>query len=289
MPERMHAPSPTSADELRSLLSSATPAARPALLDVRDETAFAAGHLDGSGNVPAAALKIRRPELPPHGHPVLVIADSAEAACDSARTLCALGYTAVAWLDAPLAELGGEARATGEPARLWRAAPFLAEVLAGIPRGRAADLASGSGRDAAFLALHGFEVEAWDHDPGALAMARTLAQRCGVEIETRLANLETRDFTLPERHYALVTCFRFLHRGLFAVMARSLAPGGHLVYETFRVGQERYGHPRRARFLLGPGELKRELETAGIEVLRYEEPDPPGGPVTARLWGRRPE
>ena len=70
-------------------------------------------------------------------------------------------------------------------------------------------------------------------------------------------------------------------------MARALAPGGHLVYETYRVGQERYGRPRRAQFLLRPGELEGAFVGLGCEVLRYEETDPPGGPLTARLWARR--
>ncbi|MEO5617093.1 MAG: methyltransferase domain-containing protein [Candidatus Eisenbacteria bacterium] len=262
---------------------------RPALLDVRDEPAFAAGHVAGSGHVPAEFLKSRRTELPPRDHPVLVLADAAAAARTSAETLRDLGYASVAWLDAPLADLGETARQTGAAARLWRSNAFLSDIAADIPRGRAADLAAGSGRDAAFLAMNGFDVEACDESPEALEMARSLARRCGVSVETRIANLEARSFTLPAAHYSLVTCFRFLHRQLFPVMVRALAPGGHLVYETYRLGQERYGRPRRAKFLLAPGELKREFEALGVEVLRHEEPEPPGGPVTARLWGRKPD
>jgi len=293
----MSSPSPTSGgartpDQLRDALAVDPPpaggASRPAWLDVRSEAEFAAGHVAGSGNVPLAELAARRTELPARDHPLRVLAESAASAHAAAAALEALGYTAVTWLDAPLSALGDPARATGKPARLWRPAEFLAGIVEGIPRGRAADLAAGSGRDAAFLALHGFEVEAWDESPEALAMAQALAARCGVRVETRLANLESRAFSLPERRYQLVTCFRFLHRPLFRVMAAALVPGGHLVYETYRVGQERFGRPRRARFLLGPGELRREFESLGLELLKYEEPDPPAGPITSRLWGRRP-
>ncbi len=276
---------PLDPDGYRRLIAAEPGTAR---VDVRGEEAFAAGHVAGSGHLPAAELAARRTELPPRERPLIVLAGSPEAAREAAGTLGALGYGRVAWLAAPLDALGPEAAARGAPARLWQPAPFLARIVERLPRGRAADLAAGSGRDAAFLALHGFDVEAWDEAPEALATAAALARRSGVRIETRVANLESRGFTLPESRYALVTCFRFLHRPLFPVMARALAPGGHLVYETYRVGQERFGRPRRARFLLLPGELGGAFRALGLEVLLEEEPDPPGGPVTSRVWARRP-
>jgi len=91
---------------------------------------------------------------------------------------------------------------------------------------------------------------------------------------------------LPEAAYALVTCFRYLHRPLFPVMAAALAPGGHLVVETYRDGQQQFGKPKRPRFLLRPGELREAF--AALELIRYDEPSPPGGPWTARLLARRP-
>jgi len=273
---------------LLALRAGSAPGSGVALLDVREDLDFHAGHLASSGHVPVADLSRRRTELPPRDHPVIVLADSAERARDAAGSLRDLGYASVAWLDAPLATLGPLAADRGPAARLWRPAAFLAQIVDQIPRGPAADLAAGSGRDAAFLALHGFDVEAWDESPEALAMARALAERSGVRVTTREADLESRAFALPEAAYRLVTCFRFLHRPLFATMVRALVPGGHLVYETYRVGQERFGRPRRRRFLLDRGELRREFETRGLEVLRFEEPDPEGGPITSRLWGRRP-
>jgi hypothetical protein len=83
-------------------------------------------------------------------------------------------------------------------------------------------------------------------------------------------------------------CFRFLHRPLFPAMARALRPGGHLVYETYRVGQERFGRPKRPQFLLEPGELAAAFAGLGLEVIRSQEPDPAAGPITSRLWARRP-
>ena len=261
----------------------------PALLDVRDDAAFSSGHVAGSGWLPAPFLEERRNELPPRDRPVVVLASDAATARDAAATLSALGYRDAAWLDAPLARLGALVSAMGPPARLWQPNAFLASVVDAIPRGAAADLAAGAGREAVFLALAGFEVEAWDEAPEALARATAHAAREGVAITTHVANLEARSFTLPAERYALHTCFRFLHRPLFRVMAAALAPGGHLVSETYRVGQERFGRPRRPQFLLKPGELERAFRALGLEIVRFEEAGSEAeGPLTQRIWARKP-
>ncbi len=260
--------------------------ATAAWVDVRDEAAFAAGHLQGSANLPLATWVDRRHEWPPPDTAVVVVADEPGPAREAAARLAAAGYGEVAWLEAPWSALD-EPPVRGPAARLWSPAPFLEQAVSGLPRGRALDLACGTGRDAVYLALEGFAVEAWDHDADALARAGDLARRHGVSIHTVRADLEGGEApAFAASAFGLVACFRYLHRPLFPVMARALAPGGLLVYETFREGQERFGRPRRPRFLLRSGEL-REAFTM-LEILKYEEPSPPGGPWTARLLARRP-
>src|SRR6266581_7285169 len=78
-----------------------------ALLDVRDEQAFRAGHLAGSGSLPRAEFRTRRAELPPRDQPLLVLAATAAEAQAAAAELEALGFGRVTWLDAPLAALAG--------------------------------------------------------------------------------------------------------------------------------------------------------------------------------------
>jgi tellurite methyltransferase len=277
----------------------AAPQAQPgapgrAVLDVRDAAAFAAGHLAGCGHLPLAELRERRAELPPRGTPILVVAARGPEAAEAAAAIEAMGYAGVAFLDGPLAELPGGLADRGPAARLWRPARFLEEVLPGLlaalprPAGSAPaalDVACGAGRDAVFLATQGFVVEARDHAPEALERARALAGREGVALRTVACDLERPELSDPGR-FDLVVCFRFLHRPLFPWMERAVAPGGWLVYETYRAGQERYGRPRRAHFMLQPGELARAFPA--LEAVRYEEPEPPGGPVTARLLARRP-
>jgi SAM-dependent methyltransferase len=164
-------------------------------------------------------------------------------------------------------------------------------MLSRIPRPRpgaaaALDVAAGAGREAVYLALQGYDVDALDRDPEALARARALAARHGVTIATRPTDLEREPVTLPRDRYALVVCFRYLHRPLFTQLERALAPGGHLIYETYRSGQEKHGRPRRERFLLRTGELASAFPTLTVE--HYAELEPAGGPVTARLLARRP-
>ncbi len=258
-----------------------------ALLDVRDPAAFTAGHAARAGHVPRADLQARRTELPPREAPVIALADDPREAEAAAVDLETLGYTDAGWLDAPLASLPGGHADRGPAARLWRPAPFLELLLPSLPRGRAIDVAAGSGRNAVFLALHGYVAEAWDHDAGALARAAALARRHGVTIEPVVADLERRHPPLPEGAFDLVVCFRFLHRPLFADLERALKPGGALVYETYRDGQEHHGRPKQRRYLLRPGELSSAFP--GLSVERYEEPEPEGGPVTARLLARKPQ
>jgi rhodanese-related sulfurtransferase len=262
-----------------------------AVLDVRDETAFRAGHLEGSGNIPRAEFRARRTELPPREAAILVVAERPRRAAAAAGELESLGFASVAWLDAPLESLAGGLADRGPAARLWRPAPFLEAMLprlaraGGSPR-RALDVAAGAGREAVYLALQGFDVEAHDRDPGALARARRLAERHGVAISTVVTDLEGPGAALPAARFELVVCFRFLHRPLFPQLERALAPGGFLVYETYRIGQERFGRPLRGRFLLRPGELSSAFPS--LEVVHYAELEPAGGPVTARLLARRP-
>jgi len=233
---------------VKRLASAPASTAEIALLDVRDEAAFAAGHLAGSGHVPLAELEPRRAELPPREAAVVVVAADPDAARAGATELERMGYLDVGYVDAALADLDGGRGDQSPPARLWRPAPFLESVLDRLPRGRAIDLAAGSGREAVFLAMHGFEVEAWDRAPEALERARNLAARHGVRIATTVCNLEWGTPPIEAGRYQVVTCFRFLHRPLFPVIERALAPGGCLVYETYRVGQERFGRPRSPKF-----------------------------------------
>ena len=258
---------------------------RSLVLDSRGPDAFARGHLAGAGRMTHDEFRDRRAELPPRTANVLVVDDDPSEARRAATTLALLGYRHVRWLDEPLAALPGGHADNGPPARIWRPSPFLERMRPSLPGGRALDLAAGSGRDAVYLALHGWRSEAWDHDPEALARASALAAGECVPLVTRVVELEGGAPPAEYGPWDVIVVVRFLHRPLMPWIERSLAPGGALVYETFRTGQERYGRPKNSRFLLEPGELSAAFP--GLEVEHYEEVDPEGGPVLARLLARR--
>src|SRR5690606_4778421 len=135
-----------------------------------------------------------------------------------------------------------------------------------IGAGEVLDLACGSGRHAKWLAARGHAVVAVDRDEAALALA------AGPGIQTMQADLEGEGDPAwpfePERFAAIVVT-NYLHRPLFPHMLRSLAKDGLLIYETFAIGNERFGKPSSPRFLLQPAELLQLC--AGLKVVAFED------------------
>src|SRR5512134_2740084 len=128
-----------------------------------------------------------------------------------------------------------------------------------IPRGRVLDLACGGGRHARLLLSMGYEVVAVDREPLSLGGARFV--RADLE--------DASPWPLPGERFQGIVVTNYLHRPLFPLLERSLAPGGVLIYETFMLGNERYGKPSNAAFLLQPGELWRAF--AGLHVIAFEQ------------------
>ncbi|MCE9627046.1 MAG: methyltransferase domain-containing protein [Candidatus Eisenbacteria bacterium] len=256
------------------------------ILDVRSTEAFAHGHLPLAGHCPPEAFALRRMELPARNVPVLTVHDDPRLAFEAAEQLAPLGFERVLWLDRALAQEPTGHADRSPAARLWSPSRFLERVTPQLRVGRALDLASGSGRAAVHLALAGFTVEAWDVDATALTLAEAFASRHGARITTRVCDLETGTLAVPEPGFDVIVVIRYLHRPLFPWIERALAPGGALVYETFRRGQEQFGHPRRDRHLLEPGELCNAFPGLRIEV--HEEDAPGTPPVMARLLAHRP-
>ena len=66
-----------------------------------------------------------------------------------------------------------------------------------------------------------------------------------------------------------VVVVHYLHRPLLPRHAEALRSDGLLLYETFAVGNERFGRPRNPDFLLRPRELLDAF--AGLRVLAFED------------------
>ncbi|MBI3063320.1 MAG: methyltransferase type 12, partial [Deltaproteobacteria bacterium] len=60
---------------------------------------------------------------------------------------------------------------------------------------------------------------------------------------------------LPEATYDLVVDFNYLQRSLIPQIKAALKPGGHVIFETYLIGQEMIGHPKNPAYLLRHNEL----------------------------------
>jgi SAM-dependent methyltransferase len=109
--------------------------------------------------------------------------------------------------------------------------------------GRALDLGCGPGRNAIRLARAGFEVDAVDISPAAIAWAQERATAAGVAVRFRCGDIFRAE--LPPGRYDLVYdsgCLHHLppHRRVsyLALLAQALAPGGYLGLTCFAAGQD---------------------------------------------------
>jgi len=160
---------------------------------------------------------------------------------------------------------------------------------------RALDLACGAGQNAVYLAERGWPVVAVDFSSAALDRAASLAASRGIStqrvapgsapaqssglvlVEADLAScvesgglapLCFQEARLPARSsphpqppvfgFDLILCFHYLHRPLLPAIERALAPGGHLLYETFSEFHPAHAEgPHDPAHLLRSGELPR--------------------------------
>lgn len=149
---------------------------------------------------------------------------------------------------------------------------------------RVLDVACGSGRHARFFAARGCLVEAVDRDDAVLAGLRGAAN-----IQTRSADLEGAAWPYAIGEFDAIVVTNYLYRPLLGNMLASLNESGVLIYETFMVGNARFGRPSRPDFLLQPGEL---LLLAGdaLEIVAFEQGyvELPKPAMTQRLAAVRP-
>jgi len=86
------------------------------------------------------------------------------------------------------------------------------------------------------------------------------------------------DWPLGSAAFGAVVVTNYLWRSLLPRIVAAVAPGGILIYETFAVGNEKYGKPENPDFLLRPNELLRavidDLEIIAFQHGVREEPRP---------------
>jgi len=91
----------------------------------------------------------------------------------------------------------------------------------------------------------------------------------GANCEVQAVDLETGAPWPLGGDFDGIVVANYLHRPLFRPIAAALAPGGVLIYETFAIGNERFGRPRNPDFLLRPGELLEAF--AALTIVAFEQ------------------
>ncbi len=122
----------------------------------------------------------------------------------------------------------------------------------GAPNARVLDLACGNGRHIALARKAGYRVTGVDRDV-AEARSRYAGDDAVMLVETDLENGPP--FPFPPGSLDGVIVTNYLWRPLLPSIVEAVAPHGALIYETFRLGNERFGKPSNPNFLLRPGEL----------------------------------
>jgi len=178
-----------------------------------------------------------------------------------------------------------EARYRDQGRRLTEPTGFVVEAVSRIePIGTALDLAGGAGRNAIWLAAHGWTVTLVDVSPTALDLASIAAAEAGVELETQAVDLD--DAAPVGGPWDLVVIAHYLNRELLERVATMVRPGGHLVVTHPTIHNlERNERPPKDH-LLQPGELPGLL--AGLHVVAQFEGWTPEDRHEAQIVARRP-
>ena len=130
------------------------------------------------------------------------------------------------------------------------ASPWITRFGPSVPSdGVVLDVACGRGRHTRWFLERGSRVVAVDRDLSGVDDLRGDPRVELVEFDLEVGA----PFPVAGRTFDAVVVTNYLWRPLLDDVARAVAPGGWLLYETFAVGNERLGHPTNPDFLLQPG------------------------------------
>jgi SAM-dependent methyltransferase len=160
--------------------------------------------------------------------------------------------------------------------------PLVAEIAGGLKPRRALDLACGAGRNAVWLADHGWRVTAIDGSRAAIDLITTR----NPQIDARVADLEKQEYVIEPDSWDLIAICYYLQRALFEPAKRGVVAGG-VVLAIVHIPGPGEG---LTRFRLAPGELASYF--SDFEILHSFE-GPPRDPVhhvrVAEIAARRIE
>ena len=163
--------------------------------------------------------------------------------------------------------------------------PLVIRVAESLIPGSALDLASGTGRNALWLAEQGWKVTAVDGAASALDILGQHAQHAGLPIQLLHADLSKSEIAPLQNEWDLVLICYYLQRELFEAAKAAVRPGGILLAIVHTTEGDELPTVNR----LCPGELQTHF--AGWEVLHSYEgkpEDPAHKRAVAEIVARRP-
>jgi SAM-dependent methyltransferase len=146
---------------------------------------------------------------------------------------------------------------------------ILVEAVKGLTPGAALDAGMGQGRNAVYLAGHGWKVTGFDVSAEAIRAANANAGKAGVRVEATKASYVDFDFGTAKWDLIVMTfaLAPVTDPAFVARLRTSLRPNGRIVFEHFIEGPD---SPRPAAFhVLKPGQLRGLFN--GFRLDRYEE------------------
>jgi SAM-dependent methyltransferase len=173
---------------------------------------------------------------------------------------------------------------------MWSAGPnqFVESELAGLPPGRAVDLAAGEGRNAIWLARRGWRVTALDFSQVALDKGREIAGDLPVAWVCADATTWRDDASYDLSVIAYLQLPPAQRRAAYRNAFAALRTGGTMLVVGHDATNltEGTGGPQDPDVLMSAGDVLADLDDQSLEVVRAERvgrevPQPEGGSRTA--------
>lgn len=148
--------------------------------------------------------------------------------------------------------------------------PVLRDYISDVPDGRSLDVATGTGRNAVFLAASGYTVDAVDQSREGLRIARENAQRRDVEDRINWIQGDIPTYGFPTDVYELITISFYRPVDRLPDVRDALVPGGYLFVEHhLRSTEPTPSGPDSDRYRFAANELLHAC--LDLTVLYYEE------------------
>jgi SAM-dependent methyltransferase len=146
--------------------------------------------------------------------------------------------------------------------------PVLRAYVDAAPGDRALDIATGTGRNAVFLAEQGYEVDAIDQSGEGLRITRERAEERGVGGRLTLTQADAKEYDYPESEYDLVTISFFRTLDRLNDIKAALNPGGVLFYQHHLRSPDATVGPSGSRYRFRANELLHAC--LDLTVLQFE-------------------